>query len=480
MKIAFLNPQGNFDSLDSHWTDHPDFGGQLVYVKELAIAMASLGIDVDIITRRIVDEEWPEFSESFDSYPGVGGVRIVRMEFGGLKFLPKEKLWKHLKDYVVEIEKLYEKEGEFPSFVTAHYGDGGIAAAILNFKRDIPFSFTAHSLGAQKMDKLGITLENFHEFDQIYNFSYRIPAERVSMRYSTINFVSTRQERFEQYSHPLYRGWIEVEDDSKFAVVPPGVNTGIFSPVPSELDEEINERYNYTVTSYSTDRLEKPVIISSSRIDPKKNISGLLKAYLSDSELVETANLLIVTRGISNVYSDYNVLRNEASEVLKKLVSLIDEHNARNKVFFMNISNQWELAALYRIASRKGGVFALTSLYEPFGLAPLEAMACGLPVVATRNGGPSEFLKRHGVEYGVLIDPENTASIANGLKRLILDKDFNRELTARISEYVGKYYSWKATARGYLEVIEEKMKHRNEVPEIPEFFLTGGEAPSLF
>ena len=38
--IAFLNPQGNFDPKDSYWTEHPDFGGQLVYVKEVAIAMA--------------------------------------------------------------------------------------------------------------------------------------------------------------------------------------------------------------------------------------------------------------------------------------------------------------------------------------------------------------------------------------------------------------------------------------------------------
>ena len=49
MHIAFLNPQGNFDPNDSYWTEHPDFGGQLVYVKEVAIAMAAKGHSVDII-----------------------------------------------------------------------------------------------------------------------------------------------------------------------------------------------------------------------------------------------------------------------------------------------------------------------------------------------------------------------------------------------------------------------------------------------
>lgn len=43
MRIAFLNPQGNFDPADSYWTEHPDFGGQLVYVKQVALAMGELG-----------------------------------------------------------------------------------------------------------------------------------------------------------------------------------------------------------------------------------------------------------------------------------------------------------------------------------------------------------------------------------------------------------------------------------------------------
>jgi sucrose-phosphate synthase len=70
MRIGFLNPQGNFDPHDSYWTEHPDFGGQLVYVKEVALAMAAQGHQVDIITRQIVDDDWPEFTASLDSYPG--------------------------------------------------------------------------------------------------------------------------------------------------------------------------------------------------------------------------------------------------------------------------------------------------------------------------------------------------------------------------------------------------------------------------
>ena len=59
MHILFFNPQGNFDRADSYLTEHPDFGGQLVYVKEIAMAMVAAGHRVDIVTRRIIDPDWP-------------------------------------------------------------------------------------------------------------------------------------------------------------------------------------------------------------------------------------------------------------------------------------------------------------------------------------------------------------------------------------------------------------------------------------
>lgn len=87
MHIAFLNPQGNFDPTDSHLTEHADFGGQLVYVKETALAMADQGHKIDIVTRRIRDQMWPEFAGDQDTYPDYEGrVRILRFSCGGGSF----------------------------------------------------------------------------------------------------------------------------------------------------------------------------------------------------------------------------------------------------------------------------------------------------------------------------------------------------------------------------------------------------------
>ena len=87
MRISFLNPQGNFDPEDRYWTAHPDFGGQLVYVKEVAQALGKLGHQADILTRRIVDPEWKGFEEELDHYPGHPNVRIVRLLCGPAGFL---------------------------------------------------------------------------------------------------------------------------------------------------------------------------------------------------------------------------------------------------------------------------------------------------------------------------------------------------------------------------------------------------------
>jgi len=124
MHIGFLNPQGNFDPDDSYWTGHSDFGGQLVYVKQVALALGEMGHRVDILTRKIVDDEWPPFQADSDAYPDVPNVRIVRIPAGDDdRFLRKEDLWPFLgRDWVPGIIDLYRAEGSFPDAFT---GPGG-------------------------------------------------------------------------------------------------------------------------------------------------------------------------------------------------------------------------------------------------------------------------------------------------------------------------------------------------------------------
>src|SRR6056297_2825019 len=301
--ISILNPQGNFDPNDSYWTEHPDFGGQLVYVKELSLALAGLGIDVDIITRQIKDENWPEFSKPIDNYSESNRLRIIRVPFGKNLFLKKEDLWPFLHEYIKKIINFYKQEGNFPDYFSTHYADGGLSGVLLKQKLNIPFVFTGHSLGAQKMDKLDVNKINFTEYNTKFNFHRRIIAERLAMNYADGIIVSTSQERFEQYSHFLYQNAINTENNEKFKVIPPGVNTDIFNGKYSEkMKSKLEE---YIKRDIDNKRQDLPLIISSSRLDQKKNHLGLVKAFTGNEKLQKNANLAITLRGIKNPFKDY-------------------------------------------------------------------------------------------------------------------------------------------------------------------------------
>jgi sucrose-phosphate synthase len=462
MKVLFLNPQGNFDKHDSHLTEHPDFGGQLVYVKEVSRELAKKNVLVDIVTRQIIDENWPEFAKTIDYFDDTKNPRIIRIAFGGKKFLNKELLWPFLNEYVENIITFYN--GEKIDFVTTHYADGGYAGVLLKSKKDIDFSFTGHSLGAQKMDKMGVNYENFEKFDTEYNFSKRIMAERLAMKYAYKIIVSTNMERFEQYSHPLYIDVSDVNNDNKFKVVPPGVNTQIFNDNFKEIDEDTIQKI-----TEKTKGIFKPFIILSSRLDEKKNHIGVVKAYASSKRLQEIANLGIFLRGISNPFEDINHLSEKEKGILKPILQVIKEAKIEDKVYFFDFRSQKALASAYKYFAQLKSIFAITAFYEPFGLAPIEAGACGLAVVATKNGGPSEIFSDGS---GVLVDPFDIEDIERGLVEALQNFEI---YSKKVKNRVLQKYTWKKTAEGYLEVIKEGIKNKTPKINLSNFELNAKE-----
>jgi sucrose-phosphate synthase len=465
MHVAFLNPQGNFDPEDSYWTAHPDFGGQLVYVKELALAMGNLGHKVDIVTRRIIDPDWPEFSSEEDAYPDAPNVRILRILCGPDTFLPKEELWPYLgTEFVPRLLDLYEREGSLPDAVTSHYGDGGLCAVLIAERAGIPFSFTAHSLGAQKMDKMRIPRPDIAQVDARYHFSSRIVAERLAMNRSNVNVTSTSQERFNQYTHNAYRGAVDPSDDARFAAVPPGVALHIFDRSARYEDEEAIQRL--VDTSLQRDlapgRLGLPCVVASSRLDPKKNHLALVEAFANSPTLRDSANLVILTGSLENPLEDYGAAKDEERTVLDTLMEIIDRAGMRGEVSMFALRGQRALAAAYRHLAHRRSVFALTALYEPFGLAPLEAMAAGLPAVVTKFGGPSESMREGDEEYGILVDPTDPEDVGAGLHALTSSPQvWERYARAGYGRVLARY-TWERTAEGYLEAISGETSSATE------------------
>jgi glycosyltransferase involved in cell wall biosynthesis len=107
-----------------------------------------------------------------------------------------------------------------------------------------------------------------------------------------------------------------------------------------------------------------------------------------------------------------------------------------------------ELARTYR----KARIFALPSLYETFGLAVLEAMATGLPVVATRVGGIPELVEEG--RNGVLVNPREHEALAEAIIKLLSDLELSSRISKR-NAIKAKQYSWKNIAEKIEGVYKE-------------------------
>ena len=172
-------------------------------------------------------------------------------------------------------------------------------------------------------------------------------------------------------------------------------------------------------------------------------------------------------RGASDPLRDASSLDLRERAILQQITSQMDDHELWGKVTAFPLNSQAELAAAYRHLSERRSIFALTAFYEPFGLAPLEAMSCGLPAVVTKNGGPSESMREGGVEFGVLVDPEDPEDIAGGMLRLLRrDEDWHDFRAAGRSRVLAQY-TWDRTAASYMDVFEAVLAEDRPAPTIP-------------
>ncbi|MBN1318057.1 MAG: glycosyltransferase, partial [Anaerolineales bacterium] len=295
-------------------------------------------------------------------------------------------------------------------------------------------------------------------------------------------------EQKEQYGHPWYNNAVDAVDNNRFAIIPPGVNLQIFDR------ESINHgemgtgyKVEYAIVrDVNPERTSLPCILASARLEQKKNHTGLVRAFAAHVALQANANLFLALRGVSNSLRETDLSRvdlpEESISILQAIRKLADEHKLWGKIATVSLEGQEELAATYRHLAKRRSIFCLPTHHEPFGLAPLEAMASGLPVVATRFGGPSETMKDDAGEYGVLADPDNPDELATALFSIIGDKTMWEKFHQAGYQRVLDRYTWTKTAEGYLNVCRRLAGQVLAEPSFPiDPYFTGdsGSEPSL-
>lgn len=209
----------------------------------------------------------------------------------------------------------------------------------------------------------------------------------------------------------------------------------------------------------------KPMILALSRPDPKKNITTLLKAYGESRQLRELANLTLI---LGN-RDDIDEMAGGGGTVLTAVLKLIDRYDLYGQVAYPKHHKQTDVPHIYRLAAKTKGVFINPALVEPFGLTIIEAAAYGLPVVATKNGGPVDILK--ALHNGLLVDPHSAEAITGALLSLLAEKGQWSECRRNGLRNIHRF-SWPHHCRLYLSHVAAYCDHpsphqRLRVPGVP-------------
>ncbi len=415
-----------------------DTGGQIRYVVDLAKALGRHPqvSRVDLVTRLIddkkVDASYREPVEELNDK-----ASIVRIVCPPNRYFRKEALWHYMDRFADNVIKYLRRLEYQPDLVHGHYADAGYVGTILAGILNIPLVFTGHSLGREKKRRLQEKGLSVSTMEKRYRISRRIEAEESTMDHASLVIASTEQEVTGQYK--LYDNY----HPQRKVVIPPGIDIHYFCP-ENKSDTDLSLIRN-TLSPFLTD-LDKPAVLAICRPDPKKNLHTLLHSFGTNEQLKEKANLVIVAGN----RDDIKKMEAAAQKELKEILYLIDRYDLYGKVAIPKHHTAGELPDFYRYAASVGGVFINPALVEPFGLTILEASACGLPVVATKNGGPGEILEK--CSNGVLVDPMNPDEIADALLGILSDPDDWKKKVEQGIHSVRKYYSWKAHVDHYLNV----------------------------
>jgi len=389
-----------------------DSGGQNVYVAQLASHLAAEGWSVDVYTRRD-DDSQPEVIGWRD------GVRVINVPAGPPCFVRKEELLPFMPEFAAYMCERWQELGPY-DLVHANFWMSGLVAADLKRALDVPFVVTFHALGRVRR----IYQNGDDGFpDERFPIEDRIIAEADAV------IAECPQDRDDLLQ--LYQA-----DAIRISVIPCGFD-------PAELMPQSRDDARRRL-GIATD---EQVVLQLGRLVPRKGIDNVVRAVaiLRDKHDID-ARLLIVG-------GETDEPDPEATPEIGRLQSLAVNRGVADLVTFTGRRSRCELPDYYAAAD----VFVTTPWYEPFGMTPLEAMACARPVIGTDVGGIKHTVL-HG-ETGYLVEPRQPEALAGRLAELLSDRAAADAMGRRGYQRAHENFTWRSVASSvaalYCDVIAD-------------------------
>jgi glycosyltransferase involved in cell wall biosynthesis len=221
--------------------------------------------------------------------------------------------------------------------------------------------------------------------------------------------------------------WVESLYDRNAIVVNPGLDL-----------DKFNTHVDVAQIEGLRQRIKGPLLLTVSRLWPAKNMEVALHAFEQVSKRIPQARYLIVGDGPSR----------------PSLVQTARQLGLSKKVTFVGDLAHDKLGSYYAACD----VFIFPALSEPWGLTPLEAMACGKPVVASADGGPREFIKDRA--DGVLVEHNDSTSYAQAVIQLLENPGLSKSVGEAAAEKA-RSYTWARMATRVSQVYQTLMRSDN-------------------
>jgi D-inositol-3-phosphate glycosyltransferase len=373
-----------------------DAGGQNVHVAALATALAARGHEVVVHTRR----DAPSLP---DRVPFAPGVTVEHVPAGPAAAVPKDQLLPHMRAFAHDLARAWTADP--PDVVHAHFWMSGIAAldAAGRVEREtglrLPVLQTFHALGVVKRRHQGARDTS--------------PAERSWLepdlaRRATRVIATCSDEAFELRAFGV--------PAARIAVVPCGVDTRRFTPAGPVAP-----------------RSERLRLLAVSRLVRRKGVGTTIEALARLVDAGVDAELMVI--GGAGDATDL-----DADPEVARLRGVIEEHGVADRVTLLGRIEHDALPAWYRSAD----VVVCAPWYEPFGIVPLEAMACGRPVVASAVGGLLDTVVEDVT--GLHVPPRDAAAVADAVGQLLADPARRARYGAAGRRRATTRYSWSRVA----------------------------------
>jgi D-inositol-3-phosphate glycosyltransferase len=377
-----------------------DAGGQNVHVAELAAGLVRHGHAVAVYTRR-------DDADLAERVTTSAGYEVVHVPAGPAAPVPKDDLWPHMAafaDHLTEMLKFQQ-----PDVVHAHFWMSAWASARAARRLHVPLLVTFHALGSVKRRYQGPADTS--------------PLNRIRVEVAVAGaadgIVATATEEVRELA---LLGIPSV----KVSVVPCGVDLEHFTPeLPTHVGHSAPDRsYRYR-------------LLSVGRLVPRKGYEIIIEAL---TRLPETELLIAGGAGSGDGTPDPEHDR---------LVAVAERLEVADRVRLIGQVARTDMPALLHSAD----LVVCSPWYEPFGIVPLEAMACGVPVVATAVGGMLDTVVDSVT--GALVPPRDPVALADVIGPLLESPSRRAELARAGLERVRSRYSWDRVAADTAAVYQQ-------------------------